>query len=61
MIRKESFAIRVVETWNSLPDRVKLIQKPKSFKKELKNNMTWTRKERMEKHKKARKIVLCML
>ncbi len=26
-IRKESFAIRVVETWNRLPDRVKLIEK----------------------------------
>jgi len=35
-IRKESFAIRVVETWNRLPDRVKLIEKPESFKKELK-------------------------
>jgi hypothetical protein len=27
-IRKESFAIRVVETWNRLPDRVKLTEKP---------------------------------
>jgi hypothetical protein len=35
-IRKESFAIRVVETWNRLPDSVKLTEKPESFKKELK-------------------------
>ncbi len=35
-IRKESFAIRVVETWNRLPDGVKLTEKPESFKKELK-------------------------
>jgi hypothetical protein len=39
-IRKESFAIRVVETWNRLPDRVKLTEKPESFKKELKKIMT---------------------
>jgi hypothetical protein len=35
-IRKESFAIRVAETWNRLLDRVKLTEKPESFKKELK-------------------------
>jgi hypothetical protein len=35
-IRKEFFAIRVAETWNRLPDRVKLTEKPESFKKELK-------------------------
>ncbi len=35
-IRKESFAIRVVGTWNRLPDSVKLTEKPESFKKELK-------------------------
>ncbi len=29
------FAIRVVETWNRLPDSVKLTEKPESFKKEL--------------------------
>jgi hypothetical protein len=34
-IRKASFAIRVAETWNRLPDRVKLTEKPESFKKEL--------------------------
>jgi hypothetical protein len=46
-IRKESFAIRVVETWNRLPDRVKLTEKPESFKKELKKiMMAWTQKER---------------
>ncbi len=39
-IRKESFAIRVVETWNRLPDRVKLTEKPESFKKEFKKTMT---------------------
>ncbi len=27
---KESFAIRVVETWNRLPDRVKLTEKPEN-------------------------------
>jgi hypothetical protein len=37
-IRKESFAIRVVETW--LPDSVKLTEKLESFKKELKKTMT---------------------
>jgi ribonuclease P/MRP protein subunit RPP40 len=37
-IRKESFAIRVVETWNRLPDSVKLTEKPESFKKELKKS-----------------------
>ncbi len=36
-IRKESFAIKVVETWNRLPDSVKL--KPESFK-ELKKTKT---------------------
>ncbi len=35
-IRKESFAIRIAETWNRLPDRVKLTEKSESFKKELK-------------------------
>jgi hypothetical protein len=39
-IRKESFAIRVVETWNRLPDSVKLTEKPESFKKELKKTKT---------------------
>ncbi len=34
-IRKESFAIKVVETWNRPPDRVKLTEKPESFRKEL--------------------------
>ncbi len=56
---KNSFAIKVVETWNRLTDRVKLTQKPKSFKKELKNIMS--QKERMEKRKEARKIIPCML
>jgi hypothetical protein len=28
LYRKESYAIRVVETWNRLPDRVKLTEKP---------------------------------
>jgi hypothetical protein len=41
-IRKESFAIRVVETWNRLPDRVKLIEKPESFKNEL-EKLLWLR------------------
>ena len=36
-VSKNSFAIRVVETWNRLPDRVKLTEKLESFKKELKN------------------------
>ncbi len=35
-IRKESFTFRVVETWNRLPDSVKLTEKPETFKKELK-------------------------
>ncbi len=39
-IRKESFAIRVVETWNRLLDRVKLTEKPESFKKELASRNT---------------------
>jgi hypothetical protein len=34
---KNSFAIKVVETWNRLTDRVKLTEKPESFKKEIKN------------------------
>jgi hypothetical protein len=38
-IRKESVAIRVVETWNRLPGRVK----PESFKKELKKKLLWLR------------------
>ena len=38
MIRKESFAIRVVETWNRLPDR----KKPESIKKKLKK-LLWLR------------------
>ncbi len=38
--RKESFAIRVVETLNRLPDSVKLTKKPESFKKELKKTKT---------------------
>jgi hypothetical protein len=34
-IRKQSFGIRIVETRNRLPDRVKLTEKPESFMKEL--------------------------
>ncbi len=50
--KKESFAIRVVETWNRQQDRVK----PESFKKELnKIIMAWTQKERMEECKEARR------
>jgi hypothetical protein len=37
-IWKESFAIRVVETWNRLPDR----KKPESIKKKLKK-LLWLR------------------
>jgi hypothetical protein len=44
-IRKESFAMRVVETWNRLPERVKLIEKPEPFKKELKK-ILWLRLEK---------------
>ena len=39
-IRKESFAIRVVETWNRLPDSVKLTEKLESFKKKLNKTVT---------------------
>jgi hypothetical protein len=61
-IRKEFFTVRVVETWNRLPDRVKLTEKPESFKKELKQIiMASTQKERIEKRRKARKIIPCML
>jgi hypothetical protein len=38
-IRKESFAIRVVVTWNRPPDSVKT-EKPEFFKKKLKKTTT---------------------
>jgi hypothetical protein len=55
-IRKQSFAIRVVETWNLLSDRDKLTQKT-GVLEEIKTIMALTLKERIEKRKKARKKI----
>jgi hypothetical protein len=38
-IRKNSFAVRVVNSWNSLPESVKSCENVNRFKSELKNYM----------------------
>ncbi len=46
-----------IETWNRLPDRVKLTEKPEFFKKELEIIIVaWIQKEWMEEGKEARKL-----
>ncbi len=37
-IRKHSFAVRVVEGWNRLPDQVKMTASKDAFKRMLQNN-----------------------
>ncbi len=39
-IRKESFVVRVLGTWNRLRDKVKLTEKPESRKEQLKKIIT---------------------
>ncbi len=36
-IRKYSFTVRVVETWNQLPDSVKQAADKEAFKRDMKN------------------------